>query len=724
MMPLFRSTALHMSLTAIATSSLCVSALPTDPARPLIINNSVYAADGRRLRGDHVDVAWSGRALNPATWNEKKDILFNCRRLDGNKPLNEGGRANDESLFRLIDSCVNIASRSGQYVLLLYGGCFTGGEPHQKEFWTMAAPRYKDRTHVIFCLKNEPSLAWVTSSVNNSTYTCSAALANLVRSLAPNTMIWPFSTPDGVFPVIFYAAFDTAHQYLFKTKWDWSNAAVAFHGYAGMDNIDSLHKYYPCVEDEVPDAGDPAYPQNGGYWQNGLMERERVAWNYYQGKRPWDATALKTAAVSGGYAWWIDPVMGVYPDGKVNTRSLSFVVKPGSNLDAQIARVTNEGGAVLPDVAVSVTYKQGTGWLSVQRSGSGNLQMLSNSVSTAQLSPGVFQAVVTVQATSAKPDTASYTVTLDARAAQVFSAIRIEPSSTAVQPSSTRQFRAIAADQYSDSLENQPAITWAAKSGGAVNASGLFTAGPIGGTFSVTAQAAVSGITRQQDALVNITSQFSTLTKVRLYPRSGLAARMVWSVIEGSNSMDGPYTELARITTPPAENQWREIALLTKGNWYRYVRYYNYGSNCNVAELELYFGAQKAVGTPFGSPGSWGNSGNDYRKALDGNTATFFDAPTHDGYAGLDLAEYIVGLREESVKSIDKRQALPKLQGTTMALPEGVSDLRIMNCTGAVVYNKKLSGPGSLDASFLKKGFFVMTLRVKNEAARLVFIRF
>src|SRR5207302_5803339 len=36
-------------------------------------------------------------------------------------------------------------------------------------------------------------------------------------------------------------------------------------------------------------------------------------------------------------------------------------------------------------------------------------------------------------------------------------------------------------------------------------------------------------------------------------------------------------------------------------------------------------------GTPFGTAGSWGNSGNTFNKVFDSNTATYFDAPVADG---------------------------------------------------------------------------------------------
>ena len=48
--------------------------------------------------------------------------------------------------------------------------------------------------------------------------------------------------------------------------------------------------------------------------------------------------------------------------------------------------------------------------------------------------------------------------------------------------------------------------------------------------------------------------------------------------------------------------------------------------------------SSKLTGTGIGSPGSWGNLGNTFDKALDGNLSTFFDAPNASGdWVGLDL---------------------------------------------------------------------------------------
>ena len=108
-------------------------------------------------------------------------------------------------------------------------------------------------------------------------------------------------------------------------------------------------------------------------------------------------------------------------------------------------------------------------------------------------------------------------------------------------------------------------------------------------------------------------------------------------VFEGTNGdpQTGSYTTIFTITqTPPI--QWNEVPVNL--GTYRYLRYRGpNGSFGNVAEIEFYRGGVELTGNDYGTPGSYSNQGNTFDKALDGNTNTFFDAPTGDGaYVGLD----------------------------------------------------------------------------------------
>jgi len=374
------------------------TANPGDPPRPLIVNNTLYSGlDGHKLRGDHKEVVWDTRALTPSTWDEKKDILFNFRRVDGNKPPDDPDtRPNtDPVLWQSIDSCVNMAARSGQYMELLYGGVYGGGGTHQVEFWRLAAPRYKNRTHIIYELKNEPDLSWIESSASDG---C-PAIAKMVRDSAPNTMIFPFGQECGANKEAFNAfkAFDSAYLAEYKVKWDYGNSAVAFHGYDGdMSYIDSISALHPCMEDEA---------QVWNFDDLLQCEQKRIAWCYFDGKQAWDDQLLVDDATTRGYAWWINPVL-VLSAGSVSiTGSIGAANPPGVDV-----RTVNDGGGTLVSATVSIAYQQGNNWLTVQKSGTGNLQMLTNSVSTSGMSQGVYHATVTVTTSNSTSPTASYAV--------------------------------------------------------------------------------------------------------------------------------------------------------------------------------------------------------------------------------------------------------------------------------------------------------------------------
>lgn len=128
--------------------------------------------------------------------------------------------------------------------------------------------------------------------------------------------------------------------------------------------------------------------------------------------------------------------------------------------------------------------------------------------------------------------------------------------------------------------------------------------------------------------------------RVRFFPRAGFAERMVHGKFQGGNV--GPtsdFTDLATVTTTPAEGQWSELRFENK-NAFKYLRYFAPpGSWGNVAEVEFYHDNTKLRGETFGTFGSRDESGNTYLKAFDGDTKTFYDAPlADDQYVGIALS--------------------------------------------------------------------------------------
>jgi hypothetical protein len=135
------------------------------------------------------------------------------------------------------------------------------------------------------------------------------------------------------------------------------------------------------------------------------------------------------------------------------------------------------------------------------------------------------------------------------------------------------------------------------------------------------------------------------VTRIRYFPAPGNAGpgRMLGGRFTGSN--EGPTTgfvTLATINTIPPAGVFSEVRLPASTPVYRWIKYEAPdGASGQIAELEFYAGVTgnlRLTGTAFGTNGAV--NGNDFSKALDGSTSTFFDSSVADGqYVGLDLGE-------------------------------------------------------------------------------------
>ena len=91
---------------------------------------------------------------------------------------------------------------------------------------------------------------------------------------------------------------------------------------------------------------------------------------------------------------------------------------------------------------------------------------------------------VTIQDANGLSVTSSVTVTVN----QALAAIVVSPQAAGVPVGATQDFNAAANDQFGSAMSPQPAMTWTVSGGGAIDNTGLFTAGPAaGGPFTVTA---------------------------------------------------------------------------------------------------------------------------------------------------------------------------------------------------------------------------------------------
>jgi Cellulase (glycosyl hydrolase family 5) len=99
------------------------------------------------------------------------------------------------------DRIVDAAAGAGLYVIIAIGGGLSGnGHPGNgwfdidkvRSFWTFYAPRYKDRTHVLFELQNNPENV-CTAPLQPATIAMEREGYSLIRGLAPDTPVLLFS---------------------------------------------------------------------------------------------------------------------------------------------------------------------------------------------------------------------------------------------------------------------------------------------------------------------------------------------------------------------------------------------------------------------------------------------------------------------------------------------------------------------------------------------------
>lgn len=130
------------------------------------------------------------------------------------------------------------------------------------------------------------------------------------------------------------------------------------------------------------------------------------------------------------------------------------------------------------------------------------------------------------------------------------------------------------------------------------------------------------------------------VNRARLYAAPGAAEALAGGKIVGSNTspMNG-FVDLAVVSGAVSEGQWVTLSF-ANATPYRYVKYYGPAeSHGRIAELELYQGQVRLAGAAFGSVGAGDGAANDFERALDGDTATWFEgALPSDNYVGIDVA--------------------------------------------------------------------------------------
>ena len=141
------------------------------------------------------------------------------------------------------DLLVQRCADAGLYLIITIGCNGKNGQMNlewSQRFWNFYGPRYKNQTHVIYEAHNEPApnslWQWTTNDWNNQ-----IALYKTIRAVAPDTLILLCSFMGFAGDNNLNSVYDPRNRanYLAANGVDWSNAAIAHHGYESKIGVET-----------------------------------------------------------------------------------------------------------------------------------------------------------------------------------------------------------------------------------------------------------------------------------------------------------------------------------------------------------------------------------------------------------------------------------------------------------------------------------------------------
>jgi hypothetical protein len=313
---------------SICLTMLAVAVLPPAPAeaaerpRAIIVNNNMVASNGEILRGGPMTLSKNSAdgtpwTLDPANWVRMKRAGLNVGRLvlfdfeNRRETLENPSKPvpywTVSEILPKLDIAVDNAEAAGMYIVINFHdvGDFTPAVLN--EFWAAAAGRYKNRTHVIYEIANEPIKG--PASTTNPTNGKLANLAyayRIIRNLAPNTPVLHLSFPnaqDNMNERVNRYIQEVANLPLINDSYtppggyvpmtlDFTDGknAVAFHTYGTTTSaaVVSLKNNFPvfCTEWGYLNTGQDAVKVwNGTAFNGQVLESLGISWLDWKGGR-------------------------------------------------------------------------------------------------------------------------------------------------------------------------------------------------------------------------------------------------------------------------------------------------------------------------------------------------------------------------------------------------------------------------------------------------------
>jgi hypothetical protein len=190
--------------------------------RVQIQNGTVVTDRGTLLRGARISTDGSYYMPSENDIAGIKDLGLNSIHIYAECPNNCGFAGQNAAI---IDSIVNMTESDSLYLVMTIGNCGDEGSfdsAFVNEFWKFYAPRYKNKTHVVYEINNEP-FPW-SPPYDTATLAMERRAYDTIRYYAPETHIlfmtysWPIKPDSAVYDI---------HQ--LGSGVDWSNASIAAH---------------------------------------------------------------------------------------------------------------------------------------------------------------------------------------------------------------------------------------------------------------------------------------------------------------------------------------------------------------------------------------------------------------------------------------------------------------------------------------------------------------
>jgi hypothetical protein len=323
---------MQQALCTIAIGLGILMAFSTDAlatrGRVKIANNTIVTDWGTLIRGARVSLD---------IWDEtpsQADIttMKNSRGLNAFHIYAEYAGSNKAGGYNVakVDKVVDLADQNDLYVVLNIGCGGANGSFNQTfvtQFWNFYAPRYKDRTHVVYEVMNEPQ-AW-SAPYRDATLTMEKNAYTQIRGLAPDThiMMMSYSQPNN---------WTQAANECEKLGISWTNASVAFHTY-GIDGKEDnvLTSFYNAMKSKGIAYACTEPNLTLKVITTKLFERDGVSQTHF-------ISAHNIAAVNSEYYSWMTsnnitwtPDYGTWPKPAVN------VINSGAGIRSGVAGVDN-----------------------------------------------------------------------------------------------------------------------------------------------------------------------------------------------------------------------------------------------------------------------------------------------------------------------------------------------------------------------------------------------